>query len=66
MFIPAKGELTRVVVWFRNHGFPVECSDQEVLYEIAKNVGGFVKVDDHTWKTLAGKGQPGATTESLC
>ncbi|XP_057425674.1 uncharacterized protein LOC130719039 [Lotus japonicus] len=63
MFIPSKGELTRVAVWIRVPGFPVECYDQEVLHEIGKNVGRFVKVDDHTWKTMAGKGQQGATME---
>lgn len=63
MFIPSKGELTRVAVWFRVPGFPVECYDHEVLHEIGKNVGRFVKVDDHTWKTIANKGQPGAATE---
>ncbi|XP_057444772.1 uncharacterized protein LOC130737018 [Lotus japonicus] len=63
MFIPAKGELTRVAVWFRVPGFPVECYDQEVLQEIGRNVGRFVKVDDHTWNTMADKGQRGAATE---
>ncbi|XP_057444629.1 uncharacterized protein LOC130736870 [Lotus japonicus] len=37
--------------------------DLEVLHEIGKNVGRFVKVDDHTWKTMAGKGQPGDLSE---
>ncbi|XP_057452053.1 uncharacterized protein LOC130743847 [Lotus japonicus] len=63
MFIPSKGELTRVAVWLRIPGFPVECYDQEVLQEIGKNVGRFVKVDDYTWKTMAGKGQSGTTAE---
>lgn len=39
MFIPSKGELTRVAVWLPIPGFPVECYDQEVLAEIGKNVG---------------------------